>query len=89
MLAVALSFPSALFGYGLLLVGLFAVLLAVCVIQDRGRVGRTHRLHLRTCEKCGMVFAVERFHKRSHSVACPRCGTEQLPEPLTTKNKGE
>ena len=89
MLAVALSLESALFTYGMLLAGLFILLLTYCVIDDRSRVGRTHRLHLRTCEKCGMVFAVERFHKRSHSVACPRCGTEQLPEPLTTKNKGE
>ena len=88
MIAI-LSFESALFGYGLLLAGLFTVVLAYCVIDDRSRVTKTHRLHLRTCEKCGMVFAVERFHKTSHSVACPRCGMEQLPEPLAQKNKGE
>jgi len=83
------SLEDALFTYGMVFGGFFVLVLAVCVIKNRGRIGRNHRLHLLTCEQCGMVFAVERFHKKSRPVVCPRCGKEQFLVPFSLKGKGD
>ncbi len=72
-----LSMGDAILYYALLALGVLVLILVVGVFYQRSHNWQLTRLQLHTCENCGLVFAVGRFHRKHTKVTCPRCRMRQ------------
>lgn len=66
------TFSEILSGYTLILLGILVLLHCFQQWRARNQDWHIHRMTVHKCAKCGLVFAVGRFARRT-SVVCPRC----------------